>query len=174
MALYLCTALGNCTAPGQDNVIELGERSGAFFSPLYPARIPGNMMCTWIIAAPEGNYVKLKVVSHCWRASLEVRDGNASWSPLTDQLCDLHPGTRNILSSGRYLWVRFNSTRDIRLKGFYATYHVIKNRKFFVFLSTLYSLALPLPLPIPNPATHWIPVMTMISELNLQQLLVFL
>ncbi|KAL9973788.1 hypothetical protein ACROYT_G020290 [Oculina patagonica] len=109
-------AMGPCKTQGIDNVIPLSGESGRLYSPLYPQTFPNKITCTWIISVPEGNFVKLRITSFflayiCKEGTnLEIRDGQSSSSELLKTFCG-QTYESSVFSSGRYLWVRFQSSQ---------------------------------------------------------------
>ncbi len=91
-----------------------------------------NLLCNWLITVPEGNIVKLNfdrfVLSlHCIAESVEVFDGNNTYSKSIGKFCGFrfddnpkHP----LLSSGQYMLVRFKSIHfdGGSSEGFKATF----------------------------------------------------
>ena len=93
------------------------------------------MKCTWIITVPEGRFVWLRIVSFflksdCAKTTLEIRDGHSSSSELLKTFCG-SSFESSVFSSGRYLWVRFQSAKDDSLKGtgFDASFEMISQSK---------------------------------------------
>lgn len=109
--------MGPCKKQGIDNVIRLSGETGRLFSPLYPETFPRNMKCTWIITVLEGNFVKLRTTSLLFAyickegTNLEIRDGQSSSSDLIKTFCGQNFES-SVFSSGRHLWVRFQSSND--------------------------------------------------------------
>ena len=100
---------------------------GTLRSPSYPSDYPNNMMCTWKITAPSGSRLRLtfndfslESGSCSTRDYLEVRDGSSSTSTRIGTYCGTY--ALNITSSGRYLWIRFQSDWSLRFRGFDARY----------------------------------------------------
>ena len=113
--------MGPCKTQGIDNVFPLTGKTGRLFSPLYPLTFPNDMKCTWIITVPEGHFVKLRITSFslahvCNKTTLEIRDGQSSSSDLLKTFCG-SSFERSVFSSGRHLWVRFNSAKDETMDG---------------------------------------------------------
>ena len=119
-------------------MIPLSGETGRLFSPLHPDAYPPDMMCTWIITVPEGRFVKLSIKSFnlektCNGPVLEIRDGLTSSSNVLKSFCggDFEP---SVFSSGRHLWIRFQTPGDNHLlgNGFDATYEAVTQCKAFV------------------------------------------
>ncbi|XP_067046531.1 embryonic protein UVS.2-like isoform X2 [Acropora muricata] len=113
-----------------NNNLHLSSSSGGTLrSPSYPFDYPNNMMCTWTITAPSGlriiltfNYFRLQSGPCSTYDELEVRDGSSSTSTRIGTYCGSY--APNIVSSGRYLWIRFHSDSSVRYKGFEARYTI--------------------------------------------------
>lgn len=61
----------------------------------------------------------------CPHDFLEVRDGKFGYSHLIDKFCGKNKYPSQIISSGRYLWLRFKSDENIQYSGFKAVYSFI-------------------------------------------------
>ena len=127
--------MGPCKYPGQDNIIPLTGESGNLFSPLYPHRFTDIINCTWVITVPDGHLVKLRIKSFdfedyniCERASLDIRDGQSSSSGLLRSFCG-YSYEKSVFSSGRHLWVQFNSHNPYLGSYFYAMFEAVKQCK---------------------------------------------
>ena len=60
---------------------------------------------------------------------IEVRDAPFSFSPLIDRFCGTAtPGL--VVSSGRFVWVRFYSDDELEGQGFQVQYHFTTGRRF--------------------------------------------
>jgi len=131
--------MGPCKTQGIDNVIPLSGETGRLFSPLYPQTFPRNMKCTWIITVPEGNFVKLRITSLFFAyickegTNLEIRDGQSSSSDLIKTFCG-HDFESSVFSSGRHLWVQFQSSDDSFQygTGFHALFEMVNQCKVFI------------------------------------------
>ena len=131
--------MGPCKTQGIDNVIPLSGETGMLFSPLYPQTFPHNMKCTWIITVPQGNFVKLRITSLflayiCKEGTnLEIRDGQSSSSDLIKTFCG-RDFESSVFSSGRHLWVRFQSSIDSFQygTGFHALFEMVNQCKGFI------------------------------------------
>ncbi|XP_073253075.1 tolloid-like protein 2 isoform X2 [Porites lutea] len=124
-------AMGPCNITGVDNVIPLTGETGRLFSPLYPQTYPNDMMCTWKITVPEGNFVRLRITSFdlgfsCRVTALKIHDGQSSSGNLLKSFCG-RTFDRSVFSSGRYLWVRFQSPKDgyVYGTGFNAVFEAV-------------------------------------------------
>ena len=122
-----------------NNNLQLSSSSGGTLrSPSYPFNYPNNMMCTWRITAPSGsriiltfNYFRLESGTCSTRDYLEVRDGSSSTSTRRGTYCGTYAA--NIISSGRYLWIRFQSGPLLSYKGFDARYTIVTPTSKFYF-----------------------------------------
>ena len=132
--------MGPCKTQGIDNVIPLTGKAGRLFSPLYPEKFPQDMECTWIITVPEGRFVRLSITSfdlgnEC-KNTLEIRDGQTSLSPLLGNFCSVSFDP-SVFSSGRYLWVRFQSEKRADkppyATGFKAFYETVSQCRYSFF-----------------------------------------
>ena len=132
--------MGPCNVIGVDNVIPLTGETGRLFSPLYPHTYPNDMMCTWKITVPEGNFVRLRITSFdlgfCGGTALKIRDGQNSSGNLLKSFCG-RTFKRSVFSSGRYLWVRFQSPKDgyVYGTGFNAVFEAVTQCKPVVSIS---------------------------------------
>ena len=129
--------MGPCKVQGVDNVIPLSGKVGRLFSPLYPQTYPPNMMCTWTITVPEGHFVKLRITSFfleytCRGSTLQIRDGQSESSSLLKSFC-ARKFESSVFSSGRHLWIRFQTPADKYLSGtgFSALFEAVNQCKTF-------------------------------------------
>ena len=136
----VAVTIGPCKTQGIDNVIPLTGKTGRLFSPLFPLTFPHDMKCTWIITVPEGHFVKLRITSFflahvCSKTDLEIRDGLNLSSRLLKTFCG-DSFERSVFSSGRHLWVRFQSAKagDELLygTGFDALFEMVSQCKIFL------------------------------------------
>ena len=132
-------AMGPCNITGVDNVIPLTGETGRLFSPLYPQTYPNDMMCTWKITVPEGNFVRLRITSFdlgfsCRVTALKIHDGQSSSGNLLKSFCG-RTFDRSVFSSGRYLWVRFQSPKDgyVYGTGFNAVFEAVTQCKAILY-----------------------------------------
>jgi len=109
--------------------------NGTFTSPGHPLAYPVSVSCTWIIEVPENYQVQLTfttfqlencaVPSLCTCDHVEVRDGLSASSRKLKELCgDKIP--RALRSSGRYLWVEFESDSETVGNGFSAFFEAVR------------------------------------------------
>ena len=115
--VFILATMGPCKSPGGgENIIPLTGETGRLFSPLYPRNFAESISCTWVITAPEGHFVRLKIKAlslgrDCWLSSLYIRDGQNSSSDVFKKFCDDQTFQTSMFSSGRYLRVEFRSLK---------------------------------------------------------------
>ena len=135
--IIISAAMGQCKYP--HNVIRLTEETGNLLSPLYPRKFHDKINYTWVITAPEGNFVKLRIKSFdftsCALSFLTIRDGPSSSSVLLKSSCKRNYES-TVFSSSHQLWVQFISTQNDFGAKFYAEFEVVKQRKAEIFLQT--------------------------------------
>ena len=113
------------------------DKNGSFTSPGFPLNYPDSVTCTWIIEVPENYHVELTfntfeletcaIESICTCDDVEVRDGQTGSSDLLQRLCgDNKPSS--LQSSGRYMWVEFESDSKTTRKGFNATFKAVSRK----------------------------------------------
>ena len=131
--------MGPCNITGVENVIPLTGETGRLFSPLYPLTYPSDMMCTWKITVPEGNFVRLRITSFdlgfsCRGTALKIHDGHSSSGNLLKSFCG-RTFEHSVFSSGRYLWVRFQSPKDgyVYGTGFNAVFEAVTQCKAILY-----------------------------------------
>ena len=117
MFCFISADVGPCKLDGVDNVIPVSGETGRLFSPKFPRGTPPrSIMCTWIITVPEGHFVKLRLMNvklvddDGTDSKLVIRDGRDASSALLKTF-NIVWHRRSLFSSGRYLWVRFQSPR---------------------------------------------------------------
>ena len=130
--------MGLCNITGVDNVIPLTGETGRLFSPFYPHAYHNDMICTWKITVPEGNFVRLRITSFdlgsfCRGTALKIRDGQNSSGNLLKSFCG-RTFEHSVFSSGRYLWVRFQSPKGdyVDGTGFNAVFEAVNQCKAVV------------------------------------------
>ena len=119
-----------CSSSG----VILSASSGSFNSPNYPSNYPNSRTCRWIIVVQEGHRVQLTfqtfvletcvIPSVCTCDHVEIRDGSDGSSPSFGRFCGNNKPSP-IHSSGRSLWIEFDSDLTTNEKGFSATYTTI-------------------------------------------------
>ena len=87
--------------------------------------------CQWIVAGTPGKVLQLtftqfnvereanQTTISCWDY-VEVRDGSSPFSPLIGHFCGTQAPDA-IISSSRYLWIKFFSDSTTNQRGFLAT-----------------------------------------------------
>ena len=97
----------------------MSGKRGRLFSPRYPKPTPPRSInCTWMITVPKGNFVKLRLTSikldvDCSpHSTFEIRDGQNSSSRLLRSICEQPFYGSSYFSSGRHLWVWFQSPKQ--------------------------------------------------------------
>lgn len=79
---------------------------------------------------------------NCAYDYLEIRDGKYGFSPLIGQYCDWNLPKLPINSTGRNLWIKFNSDDSIQARGFRIFYQLkMKNKKSELDYSTYIKLS---------------------------------
>ena len=119
-----------CSSSG----VILSTSSGSFSSPNYPSNYPNSRTCRWIIVVQDGHRVQLTfqtfvletcvIPSVCTCDHVEIRDGSDRSSPSFGRFCGNNKPSP-IHSSGRSLWIEFDSDLTTNEKGFSATYTTI-------------------------------------------------
>ena len=113
------------------NGVTLTGLSGSFSSPNYPSDYPNSETCRWIISVPQGYRIRLdfttfilETCSSCLCDHVIIRDGSADNSLKLGEFCGNNrpPPT---FSSGRDMWVEFDSDQIFTERGFLATYTAI-------------------------------------------------
>lgn len=131
--------MGPCKDPERDNIIPMTGKTGKLFSPQYPRSFAGSIECTWVITAPEGQFVKLKIKTlylgrYCSESALYIQDGQNSSSDLLNKYCKdegFQSFPSSMFSSGRYLRVNFRSWKYFHsyVSKFDAVFEVVKQGK---------------------------------------------
>ncbi|KAM7396598.1 hypothetical protein PAMP_019631 [Pampus punctatissimus] len=102
---------------------------GTFSSPNYPKTYPPNKECLYVLEALPRQRIELmfdenfyiEASFECRFDHIEVRDGPFSFSPLINRFCgSASPGP--VLSSGRFMWIRFFSDEELEGIGFQVQY----------------------------------------------------
>ncbi|KAM9753860.1 neuropilin and tolloid-like protein 2 [Menidia menidia] len=110
---------------------------GSFSSPNFPNTYPPNKECLYVLEALPRQRIELlfNKVFHiessfeCRFDHIEVRDGPFSISPLISRYCGTSsPGL--VLSSGRFLWIRFYSDDELEGMGFQIQYKFTADPEF--------------------------------------------
>ncbi|KAL9985291.1 hypothetical protein ACROYT_G007676 [Oculina patagonica] len=128
---FLSSVEGQCSSSGTT----LTGSSGSFSSPNYPSNYPNSETCRWIITVPQGHLVRLSFESFqlescalpspvCSCDHVEVRDGTVASSERLGIYCgNEYPAA--VQSSGRSMWIEFDSDLFSNEKGFNATYTAV-------------------------------------------------
>ena len=142
---FSSAGVGPCKLEGVDNVFRVTDSKGEIFSPKFPPGTPPrDMMCTWTITVPERHFVRFNLIeykfhNYCgkWNTSLEIRDGGSSASNLLKLYCEDTFYGLELFSSGRQLWVRFQSPKAdwSFLPRFSAVFEAVKQCKAFSIVS---------------------------------------
>ncbi|XP_071004136.1 neuropilin and tolloid-like protein 2 isoform X1 [Oncorhynchus clarkii lewisi] len=110
---------------------------GQFSSPNYPKIYPPNKECLYILEALPRQRIELlfddifyiEPSFECRFDHIEVRDGPFSFSPLINRFCgSSSPGL--VLSSGRFIWIRFSSDEELEGLGFRVQYTFTADPEF--------------------------------------------
>lgn len=102
--------------------------SGFIETPFYPMDYPPSFRCEWLISAPTGHQIELKILNftleesyECQEDYLEIRNGMTRESPLIGKFCG-ETIPRLIPSFTNHLFVTFRSDIAIESKGFQIEY----------------------------------------------------
>lgn len=112
--------------------------SGVITSPNYPSNYDNNLRCSWKITGRSGDRVKLVIQD----AQMEINGNTCPWDYLQIQngylqgnglnpgrICGTLSGTMTFISSGETLIVYFHTDSIITLRGFKATYTILRKGK---------------------------------------------
>ncbi|XP_070554529.1 neuropilin and tolloid-like protein 1 isoform X3 [Ptychodera flava] len=122
----------NRATPSCGGVFE-GHSGVVVYSPNHPNKYPKEVDCVYVIKAKRNEIIRLtfgptymiESSRECRFDYLEVRDGRWGYSPFIGRYCgDQQPV--NIVSTGRYLWMRFVTDDTVEEAGFAARYEFIK------------------------------------------------
>ncbi|CAL1592171.1 unnamed protein product [Knipowitschia caucasica] len=117
---------------------------GYFNSPNYPDKYPPNKECLYVLEAQPRQRIELQFNKtfyiegsfECRFDNLEVRDGPFSFSPLISRFCgSANPGL--VLSSGRFMWIRFYSDDELEGVGFHVQYTFTEDPDFHLHVGGL-------------------------------------
>uniref|UniRef100_A0A3Q0QNN6 Neuropilin (NRP) and tolloid (TLL)-like 2b n=1 Tax=Amphilophus citrinellus TaxID=61819 RepID=A0A3Q0QNN6_AMPCI len=117
---------------------------GTFSSPNYPNMYPPNKECLYVLEALPRQRIELlfdevfhiEASFECRFDHIEVRDGPFSFSPLINRFCgSASPGL--ILSSGRFMWIRFFSDEELEGTGFQVQYSFTADPEFHLHVGGL-------------------------------------
>ncbi|XP_049579851.1 neuropilin and tolloid-like protein 2 isoform X2 [Syngnathus scovelli] len=117
---------------------------GSFSSPNYPNTYPPNKECLYVLEALPRQRIELQFDEsfyieasfECRFDHIEVRDGPFSFSPLINRFCGATcPGL--VLSSGRFMWIRFFSDDELEGIGFQVRYSFTSDPEFHLHVGGL-------------------------------------
>ncbi|XP_060891129.1 neuropilin and tolloid-like protein 2 [Labrus mixtus] len=117
---------------------------GSFSSPNYPNTYPPNKECLYVLEAMPRQRIELlfhgafyvEASFECRFDHIEVRDGPFSFSPLLNRFCgSASPGL--VLSSGRFMWIRFFSDEELEGSGFQVQYTFTADPEFHLHVGGL-------------------------------------
>lgn len=122
---------GQCSQSG----ITLTGTSGNVSSPSYPSNYPNRQTCRWIITVPQGHLVRLSFEVFqletcavpspvCSCDHVEVRDGRDGSSKQLGRYCGSDKPSP-VQSSGRFMWIEFDTDLTGNEKGFLANFNSI-------------------------------------------------
>ncbi|XP_047453528.1 neuropilin and tolloid-like protein 2 isoform X2 [Mugil cephalus] len=140
---------GAITSPRPQNPRHCGNwvrniDGGTFSSPNYPNTYPPNKDCLYILEALPRQRIELVFADafhieasfKCRFDNIEVRDGPFSFSPLINRFCGTaSPGL--VLSSGRFMWIRFYSDEELEGAGFLVQYSFTADPEFHLHVGGL-------------------------------------
>ncbi|XP_075998125.1 neuropilin and tolloid-like protein 2 [Genypterus blacodes] len=110
---------------------------GTFSSPNYPNTYPPNKECLYVLEAPPRQRIQLlfddvfhiEASFECRFDHIEVRDGPFSFSPIINRFCG-SDRPAPVLSSGRFMWIRFLSDEELEGTGFRVQYNFTADPEF--------------------------------------------
>ncbi|XP_062277473.1 neuropilin and tolloid-like protein 2 [Scomber scombrus] len=117
---------------------------GTFSSPNYPKMYPPNKECLYVLEALPRQRIELlfdenfyiEASFECRFDHIEVRDGPFSFSPIINRFCgSASPGL--VLSSGRFMWIRFFSDEELEGIGFQVQYCFTADPEFHLHVGGL-------------------------------------
>ncbi|XP_063765228.1 neuropilin and tolloid-like protein 2 isoform X2 [Eleginops maclovinus] len=117
---------------------------GSFNSPNYPKTYPPNKECLYVLEALPRQRIELlfdptfyiEASFECRFDHIEVRDGPFSFSPIINRFCgSASPG--RVLSSGRFMWIRFFSDEELEGSGFRVEYTFTADPEFHLHVGGL-------------------------------------
>ncbi|XP_035520790.1 neuropilin and tolloid-like protein 2 [Morone saxatilis] len=117
---------------------------GSFSSPNYPHTYPPNKECLYVLEALPRQRIELlfdenfyiEASFECRFDHIEVRDGPFSFSPLINRFCG-SASPRLVLSSGRFMWIRFFSDEELEGIGFQVQYSFTADPEFHLHVGGL-------------------------------------
>ncbi|XP_040017871.2 neuropilin and tolloid-like protein 2 isoform X2 [Gasterosteus aculeatus] len=130
--------------PHQCGNWQRNTEGGSFSSPNYPKTYPPNKECLYVLEALPRQRIELlfdqtfyiEASFECRFDHIEVRDGPFSFSPLINRFCgSATPGL--VLSSGRFMWIRFFSDDELEGIGFQVQYSFTADPEFHLHVGGL-------------------------------------
>uniref|UniRef100_A0A8C5N9Z3 Neuropilin and tolloid-like protein 2 n=1 Tax=Gouania willdenowi TaxID=441366 RepID=A0A8C5N9Z3_GOUWI len=117
---------------------------GTFSSPNFPDTYPPNRECLFVLEAQPRQRIELvfdksffiEASFECRFDHIEVRDGPFSFSPLINRFCGTESPGR-VLSSGRFMWIRFFSDEELEGTGFQVQYSFTADPEFHLHVGGL-------------------------------------
>ena len=110
-------------------VSSMTSASGSFQSQNYPSNYPNSVNCEYNIQVASGSRVKLHINdmaleshSSCGYDAFEIYDGTSVSSKKIAVLCGSHQNSKEFVSSGRNMLVRFRSDGSVTDRGFRVSY----------------------------------------------------
>ena len=105
-------------------------------SPNYPNPYPNNIDCVWVIIAPPGKKIKIRLTfvwlenqdSRCAADYVELGSGLYSYTGRLGRYCFWFPPFAEY-STGRYMWVKFHSDQKSTRTGFSASYEAVDHKE---------------------------------------------
>ena len=132
--LSALNAFSSVKAQCNSNGVILTGSSGSFSSPNYPSDYPNSKTCRWIISVPQGHRVQLSfqtfeletciIPAFCTCDHVEVRGGSERDATKLGKFCGKNKPAP-VHSSGRHMWVEFDSDLTRNERGFLATYTAV-------------------------------------------------
>lgn len=139
LALQVNDVIGVCSTNSSNNesninIVLENQRSGSIANPQYPSYFPDDIQCTWLIIAPKGSIIYLNFesfdvghIGSCFSMNgdecsyVYVREGKYESSKDIGKYCGSRV-PKKIVSTGRYLWIRFKASqyRSTRFKAYFT------------------------------------------------------
>ena len=105
--------------------------SGTITSPNYPSNYGSHADCSWRITVPNGFVVRLTFIVFDLESSRNCRYDYVKVEDTSGSLIGLYCGTKaqfTVSSSGRSLYVRFRSDKNVNKGGFRASFTAVNRR----------------------------------------------
>lgn len=120
----------------QYDIISYRNRTrGKFFSPRYPQKYPHSSFCQYLFIGQDREKVKVMFTAISLPSNsnncegngdvIRVYDGKTNSARLIRSFCNLHNNTGELISSGTYMYIEFQSDRYVEKQGFAADYQFI-------------------------------------------------